>query len=532
MSNDPSDTGFDPPLVDEDITSTGAAADSSEDEERLKHLPRILRYAMLVEKAAPFVPQRLAAEIEEACPELPLNAAWMKAQDAGLSIALATELDHRAVADDRSDLRSLADCVRLIGLVVPRDNADLDDHRRVAKALLHAMRSLPSKTDITLLAGIEAFCFGWAALPACTNLLPRNMRSSAAANAIFLGGRTAVHRIAAAEEAVWNSMNRTKQSLSETHPTETAEAEQNTNSVSAAVAGGDNSPVSQAQVLVCTIPEEQLKNGKMAEVLRPLKRAINTALPLVAVPLLHEVRNLLLFEFPYAEAVIDFALADLIGRTTVKLLPLLLVGDPGGGKSRFARRLAELLGIHCWRTDASRSDGAVFGGTDKRWYSAEPCHPFLAIARAGHANPAVLLDEIEKAGTRADYGRLWDCALGFLEPETNARYPDPALQVNLDLSHVSYIATANSLDPLPSPLRDRFRVVQFPKPGADDLDALLPAVVADIARERGLDRRWTPPLDVVERDAASVHWRGGSVRRLRRVVEAILRERDLHAARN
>ena len=73
-----------------------------------------------------------------------------------------------------------------------------------------------------------------------------------------------------------------------------------------------------------------------------------------------------------------------------------------------------------------------------------------------------------------------DHPLGFLEPETNCRYPDPALQVALDLSQVSYIATANSLDPLPSPLRDRFRVITFPKPSAKHLDGLLPAVIADL----------------------------------------------------
>jgi hypothetical protein len=50
------------------------------------------------------------------------------------------------------------------------------------------------------------------------------------------------------------------------------------------------------------------------------------------VPPLHQVRKALMFEFPYAVDVIDFALADLIGRTTVRLRPLLLVGDPGGGK--------------------------------------------------------------------------------------------------------------------------------------------------------------------------------------------------------
>jgi ATP-dependent Lon protease len=121
-------------------------------------------------------------------------------------------------------------------------------------------------------------------------------------------------------------------------------------------------------------------------------------------------------------------------------------------------------------------------------YSAEPCHPFLAVAQDKIANPLVMIDELEKAATRSDYGRLWDCLLAFLEPETNARYPDSALQTTIDLSQVSYVATANTLDPLPGPIRDRFRVVTFPKPAASDLDALLPAIIADLAKERGLDQ--------------------------------------------
>ena len=144
----------------------------------------------------------------------------------------------------------------------------------------------------------------------------------------------------------------------------------------------------------------------------------------------------------------------------------------------------------------------------------------------------VLLDELEKAGTRSDYGRLWDCLLGFLEQETNARYPDPALQVALDLSQVSYVATANSIEPLPAPIRDRFRIITFPKPTAGDLDALLPAVIADLAREHGLDPRWIASLDSEERGVLATHWRGGSVRRLRRLIEVVLRERELRAVRN
>jgi ATP-dependent Lon protease len=144
----------------------------------------------------------------------------------------------------------------------------------------------------------------------------------------------------------------------------------------------------------------------------------------------------------------------------------------------------------------------------------------------------VLIDELEKSGTRSDYGRLWDCLLGFFEIETSARFPDPALQTNLDLSQVSYVAMANSVDPLPSPIRDRMRVVTFPKPTSDDLDALLPAVLADLAKERRLDPNWVPPLDGLERATLGQHWRGSSVRRLRRIVEAILRERDRRAPRN
>ncbi|OKO72486.1 ATPase AAA [Bradyrhizobium sp. AS23.2] len=275
-----------------------------------------------------------------------------------------------------------------------------------------------------------------------------------------------------------------------------------------------------------------MKNPKLKDILGPLKSSINKALPLVVAPPLHEVRKTLVHEFPYAADVVDFVLADLVGRVTVRLRPLLLVGAPGGGKSRFVRRLGETVGVSVWREDASRCDGAVFGGTDRRWYSAEPCHPFLAVAQGKIANPLVMIDEIEKAATRSDYGRLWDCLLAFLEPETNARYPDPALQTALDLSQVSYVATANSLDPLPSAIRDRFRVVTFPKPTASNVDALLPAIIADLAKERGLDQNWMPPLNGIERASLTQYWCGGSVRQLRRMVEPILRERDLRAVRH
>ena len=393
---------------------------------------------------------------------------------------------------------------------------------------MNALARLPTDINSQLGADIETFCVGWAMIPALKHRLPRYQRPGlvAATHASALGNLTATRRVEAAEEAMWAKIEaRAASQRGETEDT-------------------DDQPTPRAQVLqvpapgqhqrvVARLSEKEMKNNRLKELLPQFEGVINSALPLVVPPPLEEVRNALLFEFPYAQNVIDTVLADLIGRPTVLVRPILIWGEPGAGKSLLGRRIAECLRVFCWRTDASRSD-AVFSGTDRRWSSAEPCHPFLAIARARHANPMVLLDELDKpsTGNRADTGRLWDCLLNFLEPETSIRYPDPFFQTNVDLSQISYLATANSVAGLPRPLLDRMRVINLPLPSRDHLDALLPAVIADLARERGLDASWFATLDGEEHAAIASAWNGGSVRNLRRLVEVILRDRDANATRN
>jgi hypothetical protein len=74
--------------------------------------------------------------------------------------------------------------------------------------------------------------------------------------------------------------------------------------------------------------------------------------------------------------------------------------------------------------------------------------------------------------------------------------------------------------------------VTFPQPGEEHLDSLLPHGMADLAAESGLDRRWIEPLSGTERDLVVAHWQGGSIRQLRRLVEVLLREREMAAVRN
>ncbi len=259
---------------------------------------------------------------------------------------------------------------------------------------------------------------------------------------------------------------------------------------------------------------------RTAELMTPYYDIIGNDQPLMPTPDLSKVRKVLLDEFPYAAAAIDPMLTDLITRKYVKLRPTLLVGDPGCGKSRFARRLGEELGVYVARVDGATLDGA-FGGTSRRFNSTEPCFPIRALAQAKQANPLIVLDELEKAATNRRDGRLWDVLLGFLERETARRYHDPALQTDFDLSFPSYVFTSNSLADLPAPLLDRLRVINFPKPTYEHLSLLLRRIVDDLAQDEGIDPRFYYDDVVAQRAVIEQNWAGGSLRQLSRIVLAI-----------
>ena len=268
------------------------------------------------------------------------------------------------------------------------------------------------------------------------------------------------------------------------------------------------------------------KSSSGREVDQEFREIVGKNLPLLCATDLARARANLFDEFPHLTAEIDLLLTGPIEGEPIRFPPTLLAGEPGGGKSRLARRLAEELRITLHRFDGSGSSDNAFGGTPRRWSSGEHCVPLEAVRRARAANPFLLIDEIDKAGNSRHNGSLDRALLPFLEPENARAYPDPYVQSEVDLSHVNYLLTANDATVLPGPFRDRLRIVTLPRPGIEHLPQLTRAIVADVAKTRGGDARWYPMLDDGELAVAESLWRGGSVRRLRAIVERILAHRE------
>lgn len=492
----------------------GVARDAAEadTDDPIARLPRLIRLGLNAIGHKKSIRERVGGEILEVAPELIGKVtAWLAGYHDAPMKALVKQLDALSVDSDRPVLRSLANAVLLVSL--SPFLRDRQAQARVALALKVAFDEIAFDTPLETRAQAARLLIGWSM-----------MASGAFTSTRFTSAIDMVPSLAnAAVEDV--SVLASKEAKAESEETK---AKEDTSRGGLAKLSGARSSVvvPPGHIIVCAPVRS---NGKLCD---GHHHVVGKPVSLIATPDLVAVRRQLAAEFPHATNAIDRILADLIAREHIHLRPLVLIGSPGCGKSRFVRRLADVLGLSAWRTAAATADGGALGGTDRRWSSAQPSHPFLAISAAGHANPIVMIDEIEKAPTRSDYGRLWDVLLSLLEPETARRYLDPALQVECDLSRVSFIATANSTESLPAALRDRMRAIAFPEPTETDLTKLLPLTLAEVAAERGLDPIWVEAVSRDEYDLLARHWPGGSLRHLRRLVDTLLTAREAGASRH
>ncbi len=202
-----------------------------------------------------------------------------------------------------------------------------------------------------------------------------------------------------------------------------------------------------------------------------------------------------------------------------------LVGPPGVGKTSLGRSIAESLGRKFYRFSVGgMRDEAEIKGHRRTYIGAMPGKLIQALKDTAVANPVIMLDEVDKIG--ASYqGDPASALLEVLDPEQNDSFHDHYLDVDVDLSRVLFICTANQLDTIPGPLLDRMEVIHL----SGYLDSEKKAIARKHLLPRQLDRAGLTrnDLKIAAPALAAIiegYSREAGVRRLEKSLAAIVRK--------
>jgi ATP-dependent Lon protease len=175
---------------------------------------------------------------------------------------------------------------------------------------------------------------------------------------------------------------------------------------------------------------------------------------------------------------------------SIELPPMLLLGEPGIGKTHFARKVAELLGTGFGFVPmSSLTAGWVLSGASSQWKNAKPGKVFDTFVNGDYANPVIVVDELDKASGDGQYdpvGALYE----LLEVKTATRFVDEFVELPIDASGAVWLATANDPGRIPEPLLDRLTVYEIEAPDAIGSRAIATAIYREIRNSHDWGRQF------------------------------------------
>jgi ATP-dependent Lon protease len=178
----------------------------------------------------------------------------------------------------------------------------------------------------------------------------------------------------------------------------------------------------------------------------------------------------------------------------LEISPMLLLGDPGIGKTHFAKRLSQLLGTGFgFVSMSSLTAGWVLSGASSQWKNSRTGKVFDTLVHGDYANPVLVVDELDKASAESHYDPL-GALYALLEHDTARTFTDEFAEVPLDCSDIVWIATANEASRIPEPILNRMNVYEIEPPDPDGARRIAQAIYREIRESHAWGKRFPEAL--------------------------------------